>query len=304
MAPQLQIIISLFGCASVLAQAAPIPAPELVIDPVTGDVELSLPTELDIEYTLERSTALSGWTPIGETLLGNTLPRMIVQPAPVPARQFFRVQADTEFEIDATTFGYGEPGRTWVYEFTQTFQNDGTISRQDEYDETRVISGPVDRNGILSYDLTSFDESGAEVFVGYFAADFSEGIFAVGSRDPSGILEETFNEPPSPEITSTFTPGVEQESTSTNTFLGETTTVLKISIHPGSLTVPAGTFQEVIYVNSTTTAMTFVGPLEDVVQTWWVRGIGPIRIERDTTFNNAEEPSVIQRSMMISVTPG
>ena len=215
------------------------------------------------------------------------------------------MQADTEFEIDATTFGYGEPGRTWVYKFTQTFQNDGTITRQDEYDETRIITGPVERNGILSYDLTSFDESGAEVFVSYFAAEFSEGIFAVGSRDPSGLLEETFNEPPIPEITSTFTPrGGSGKYVHKYVSSASGTTLLQISIHSGSLTVPAGTFQEVIFVNRISTAITILGPVRDVVQSWWVRGIGPIRIERDTTFNNSEEPNVIQRSEMISVTPG
>ena len=300
----LSITITLCGCASALAQAVPLPSPELDIDPVTGEIGLSLSTELDFEYTLERSSALFGWIQIGETLLGNTLDRTISQSAPIPASQFFRVRAETEFEIDAATFGYGDPGRTWVYEFTQTIQDGGSVVQQDDFDVTRIVTGPFDRNGIPSYDLTDYDESGAEVFINYISADFSEGVFTVGSRDPNELLDESFNEPPLPQITSVFTPGIAQESTHNNTLVGEIEVVLQISIHPGSLTVPAGTFDEVIFVNYVITGMTFFGPSVDVTQSWWVRGIGPIRIDRDITFNDSEEPSVIQRSAMVSVTPG
>jgi len=300
---QLTITAILSPATYALAQTPPIP-PEFTIDPVTGDIELTLPTELDLEYTLERSQSLSNWEMIGETILGNTVPRTITQTAPLPDRQFFRVQSDQEFEIDATTFGYGEPGRTWVYEFSQIVQFDGQVTLQDNFDQTRILTGPVERNGIMVYDLTDFNESGTEVFVNYFAADFTEGVFAVGSRDPNATLEESFNNPPIPEIASVFTPGIDQVSMSTNTTIGESEVVLQISIHPGNLTVPAGTFREVVFVTRISTGMSFLGSVRDVSRAWWVRGVGPIMIERDTTLNGSETPNLIQRSIMVSVTPG
>ena len=60
-------------------------------------------------------------------------------------------------------------------------------TRQDDCDQTHIVSGSFNRNGIASHDIAGDDESEAEAFISYISADFSEGVFSVGFQDTNAF---------------------------------------------------------------------------------------------------------------------
>ena len=220
------------------------------------------------QYTLQQGRTIGAWEQVFRPVFGTGGGLAVTGDLRTVQGPYFRLRESSAFRWDTT--GLSTVGNRWTY---RSLLNE--LGNVQTNDYNAVIARRSTRNGLPAVDLEARLLNNALLRITYIERDTSYGIFEIGATNtvPAG---EGMNNPSIPYLLNPFTPGETNAITGVNTLLGSFNFTLVTEMETRSVTVPAGTFAEVMRTHSVVSTLESNPPIVLETTRWWVQGVGMI----------------------------
>ena len=222
------------------------------------------------QYQVLSSSDLVNWSPLGARRLGVDGSLTVEHDISGRERGFYRVEECPDFALDLSQFNFGRTGSRWSYDVVIS-----GISGNERYIWDSEIGGRTTFRGEEVVEWIFYRDRVWDQTI-YILDDFSDGVYEVG-----GIAAgqgEQWNDPALPSLLRTFNPGEVTAYNYQSSVLGNVSDRITITPQSAALTVPAGTFNDVIMVEHRYNGVVEGGfAVTGLTTEWFVPGIGLIR---------------------------
>lgn len=239
-----------------------------------GCASICVPTLRDWQYVVEVSDDLRTWAALKGGILGTGEDLVCTNSFKDASHRFYRSRRSNILSIsfDQQCF---EIGSEWTYSVSETVAGEGSNYTRVERNDRYVV-----KNGYNSIECNAYSNGTTWLDTEYILADQSNGLFVVGSKDPDS--GENLYNPPKSLSFNRFVSGVPSTPVtlpSPETGFSEQTYWEILSVDYGTVTVPAGSFQNTIKVTEHTTGFynTYGISYEIVSETWYAKEVGEIK---------------------------